>query len=180
MKRILLVDDDDQVRRILRKRLERSGFEVLEAADGETALHLYRQSPTDAVVTDLVMPGKGGQGLIKDLRTEDPSARIVAISGAIDQDVPALLAEAEGLGALKTLPKPFTSEQLLETLDAVLGGTAGNPDAPGVPAVPRAIEAWLVRDSAVPGMTWGSLLLLSSVVIGALALLLSLLALVTA
>jgi DNA-binding response OmpR family regulator len=176
VQRILLVDDDDQVRRILRKRLEKSGFEVLEAADGETALHLYRQSPTDAVITDLVMPGKGGQGLITDLRVENPTVRIVAISGAIDQDVPALLAEAEGRGALRTLAKPFTSEQLLEAVGEVLGGEAGA--SRHVPRA-RAIEGWLDRDSAIRGMAWGTVLLLASLVLGGLALLLALLGLVT-
>jgi DNA-binding response OmpR family regulator len=83
VKRILLVDDDEQVREILRKRLLKSGFEVLEAMDAEAALDLFRNSPVDAVVTDLVMPGKGGQALIKELRVEDPDVRIVAISRSI-------------------------------------------------------------------------------------------------
>ena len=137
MKRILLVDDDEQVREILRKRLLKSGFEVLEAMDAEAALHLFHNSPVDAVITDLVMPGKGGQALIQELRAADPDVRIVAISGALDQDVPALLAEAYRLGALRTLPKPFTSEQLLDSIDSVMAApqaaprrSAGQADGP--------------------------------------------------
>jgi len=133
VKRILLVDDDEQVREILRKRLLKSGFEVLEAIDAEAALDLFHNSPVDAVITDLVMPGKGGQALIQELRAADPDVRIVAISGALDQDVPALLAEADRLGALRTLPKPFTSEQLLDSIDSVMAAprrSAGQADGP--------------------------------------------------
>ena len=178
VKRILLVDDDEQVREILRKRLLKSGFEVLEAMDAEAALDLFRNSPVDVVITDLVMPGKGGQALIKELRAEDPDVRIVAISGALDQDVPALLAEADRLGALRTLPKPFTSEQLLDSIDSVLAaplaaprrsaGQAADPDWGG-------FESWLRSESALPGVSWGGVLLVTGLILAIAAVTLSIL-----
>lgn len=179
VKRILLVDDDEQVREILRKRLLKSGFEVLEAMDAEAALDLFRNSPVDAVITDLVMPGKGGQALIKELRAQDPDVRIVAISGALDQDVPALLAEADRLGALRTLPKPFTSEQLLDSIDSVLAApqaaprrSVGQRDDPQL----GGFDTWLRSDSLVPGVSWGGALLITSLVLALAAVVLSILA----
>jgi two-component system cell cycle sensor histidine kinase/response regulator CckA len=182
VKRILVVDDDSQVREILRKRLLKSGYEVLEAWDAEVALDLYRRSPVDVVVTDLVMPGMGGQALIKDLRTEDPDARIVAISGALDHDVPSLLAEAEGLGALETLPKPFTSEQLLGAVDTVLAGPSSPGTAARSPEAARerrqgGLEGWLRSESAFGGITWGGALIVLSLLASVAALAVSLTAL---
>lgn len=178
--RILVVDDDDQVRGILRKRLQKSGFEVGEASDGEEALGSYRDTPADVVITDLVMPGKGGQGLIRDLRREFPQVRIVAISGALDQDVPSLLAEADRLGALKTLPKPFTSEQLFEAIDGVLQMSVA--DLPPPPPLEETVEVaewggfeWLMRkESAIPGLSWGTIMQLLTLIIAIVALVMAL------
>ena len=173
--RILVVDDDTQVREILRKRLEKNGFDVEEASDGEAALASYRDTPSDVVITDLVMPGKGGQGLIRDLRREFPQARIVAISGALDQDVPSLLAEADRLGALKTLPKPFTSEQLFEAIDGVMQMSADDPPPPSPPEEAEGtewggLEWWLRRESVLPGLSWGTVVQLITLIIAIVAL----------
>ena len=181
MKRILVVDDDSQVREILRKRLLKSGYEVLEAWDAEVALDLYRRSPVDAVVTDMVMPGMGGQALIKDLRAQDPDVRIVAISGALDHDVPSLLAEAEGLGALETLPKPFTSEQLLGAVDTVLSTplaarAAAQPTGAAPAPRPGGLEARL-GEQAFGTVTWRTALLVLSLLASMAALAVSLAAL---
>ena len=117
---ILLVDDDSRVRVILRRRLESAGYQMVDAPDGEVALRLYRIAPTDVVITDIVMPEMGGRQLITELLQHYPGVRVVAISGALEHDVRALLGEAERLGALRTLPKPFNTPQLLEAVRAVL------------------------------------------------------------
>ncbi len=178
--RILVVDDDVQVREILRKRLEKNGYEVGEASNGDQALDSYRETPADVVITDIVMPGRGGQGLIRALRREFPEVRIVAISGAFDQDVPALLAEADRLGALKTLPKPFTSEQLFEAIDGVMQ-MAVDELPPPLPVEETmevtewgGLEWWLRKESAIPGLSWGTVVQLITLTVALAALIMAL------
>jgi len=60
MKRILVIDDDTQMREMLRKVLERAGYEVEDAADGKIGTNIHRKEPVDLVVTDLIMPEKEG------------------------------------------------------------------------------------------------------------------------
>lgn len=117
---VLLVDDDPRVRRILRKRLELGGYRVIEAVDADAALAAYRSAPADVVITDVIMPGKSGHELINELREDFPQAKIIAISGALDQNIQRLLQTASEQGALRTLPKPFTTDQLLGIVDEVL------------------------------------------------------------
>ena len=125
---VLLVDDDARTRDILQSRLRLTGYTVMEAADAEHALERFRAQPADVVVTDLILPGNSGDRLIAALRAEAPAAGIIAISG--DPDRLDLLNRAfAGSSGLKTLPKPFTTEQLLEALEAVLA--APRPPATG-------------------------------------------------
>ena len=117
---LLLVDDDEDVRVLLRRRLESEGYRVAEAPNGEVALEMYRRNPTEVVLTDIVMPEMDGRKLISALRDSFPDVRIVAISGATDRDVPELLRDGKRLGALQTLQKPFTSQQMFDAVHTAL------------------------------------------------------------
>src|SRR5919109_531956 len=79
--RILVVDDDNAVRLLLRTLLERRGHSVVEAANGAEGLQHYRAAPTDLVITDIQMPVMDGLQMIKELRGDFPAAKIIAISG---------------------------------------------------------------------------------------------------
>ena len=118
---VLVVDDQAEVRSLLRRRLEAAGYEVVEATSAEEALRAYRGAPADVVLTDLVMPGRSGGDLIEDLLREFPQAKLVAMSGATGMDVQTLLKSAASSGAISTLPKPFTSKQLIEAVRGALG-----------------------------------------------------------
>lgn len=79
--RILVIDDDASIRRLLRGVLERQGYDVVEAEDGYEGLQRYWTEIPDVVITDMQMPGMDGLQLIMELRRTCPTAKIIAISG---------------------------------------------------------------------------------------------------
>ena len=114
MKRILIIDDNDEFREMLHIMLEREGFEVLEAADGEIGLNMLEKQQVDLVITDIIMPNKEGIGTIIDLR------KIIAISGGgriVPNDY---LDIAKRLGAHRTLSKPFERHEIMKAINEVL------------------------------------------------------------
>lgn len=129
---ILLAEDDDQIRQMLRVCLERAGYGVCEAADGDEARRALDLTPFDLVITDIVMPGKDGLETILFVRRHRPGTRIIAISG---HDNPLFLTNAAGLGATHVLAKPFTPSQLLDLVARVLASGSPVTDAP-TPARP--------------------------------------------
>ncbi len=116
MPRVLVIDDDEQVRALLYEILDRAGFEVIEATNGGEALQLYRTRPTDLVITDLIMPEKEGVETILELRREFPQARVIAISGGGRNNSRDYLPIARQLGARHTLAKPFSRQEILDAV----------------------------------------------------------------
>jgi DNA-binding response OmpR family regulator len=111
--RILVVEDDYQVRAMLRLTLERLGYEVEEAANGAVACEKFRRRPFDLTITDIVMPEKEGIGTIIELRREFPGAKIIAISGGARGGPDIYLDSAERFGAARTFTKPVDPNKLL-------------------------------------------------------------------
>jgi CheY-like chemotaxis protein len=112
--RILVIDDEVEIQAILGDLLRSVGHEVLVASEGGEGTDLYRRHHPDLVITDIFMPGKHGLGVISELSRE--GARIIAMSGW-GRDY---LETAEDYGALKSLKKPFTREELMTTVAAAL------------------------------------------------------------
>lgn len=124
MATILVIDDDEMVRGFIKRVLEREGYEVVEAEDGEEGLIKYRRSPADLVVTDVLMPGKEGIETIRELRRDYPAAKIIAISGggrALPQKT--FLGIAEHLGASMSFTKPLDMGAFLKAIKELLGTT---------------------------------------------------------
>ncbi|MDY6952940.1 MAG: response regulator, partial [Thermodesulfobacteriota bacterium] len=119
--RILVIDDDVQIRRMLRKLLEGTGYEVTEAPDGRQGISLYRQDPCDLVITDIIMPDKEGLETIRELRRDFPHVKIVAISGGGRASPDEYLHMAKSFGAKRTLAKPFDQKELLEAVQELVG-----------------------------------------------------------
>ena len=117
---ILVIDDDETIREILRAILEREGYRVLEAPDGGEGLKQFTETPTDLVITDLIMPGKEGIETIRDLRRKFPDVKIIAVSGGGRIGPDSYLKMAKGVGALRTLSKPFDRLELLKTIKEVM------------------------------------------------------------
>jgi PAS domain S-box-containing protein len=117
--RILVIDDEDSVRRITRQTLEAFGYEVILAADGTEAVGIYAKQSTHiaAVVTDMTMPIMDGPATIQVLKRLNPEVRIIATSGLSNTSK----AQANALGVTDFLPKPYTAEALLRTLSKILG-----------------------------------------------------------
>lgn len=116
MARILLVEDDEQIRTMLKMLLTDSGYEVWEAPNGMGVLNMHLHHSFDLVITDLVMPDIEGLGTIMELRRRDPKVRIIAMSGGEQE----YLKIAHKLGAQATLSKPFGNQKFLETVSHVL------------------------------------------------------------
>ena len=111
---ILIIDDEEPIRALLRFALEAAGYEVTEAANGRQGLDLYRQRPTDLIIADMLMPELNGLDLLLELTREFLHAKVIAISGAGgEQNV---LDVAKLLGARQTFEKPFSIPQLLDAV----------------------------------------------------------------
>lgn len=122
MAKILLVDDDDAIRKVLRITLTRQGHEVEDVANGSTAWAKFEARPADVVIMDLIMPEKEGLETIRQFRQNGSKTKILAISGGGRMDARDLLSIAQQLGADKALTKPFTQEDLLAALKEMLPG----------------------------------------------------------
>jgi len=116
MARILIIDDDAQLRATLREVLEREGYEVVEAPNGREGLERYQEAPTEVMITDILMPEQEGLETIMILRRVDPQAKIIAISGGGQTGRMDFLHLAAMLGVQRTLRKPFRPQELLEAV----------------------------------------------------------------
>jgi YesN/AraC family two-component response regulator len=113
---VLVVEDDESMRTLLRRMLERTGFTVVTAINGRDGMKCFREHPVDIVITDMIMPEIDGVELIQALRGKWPEVRIIAISGI---EYP-YLRMALGCGAKATLRKPLEATRLVETVQRVL------------------------------------------------------------
>ncbi len=123
MAKLLIVEDDPQVRDMLHQTLEQEGYEIEEAEDGRQAIRQYQEKQPDLVITDIIMPGKDGVEAIHSLRREHPDVKIIAISGGsanISGDD--LLQTAKKLGASRVFSKPVDLEELSKAVAEVIRG----------------------------------------------------------
>jgi CheY-like chemotaxis protein len=117
--RVLVVDDNDQVRRFTALMLKTEGFETAQANSGSEAIRLFEAEPPDCVVTDIYMPGEDGVALIGKIRHLAPGVPIIAVSGAVEAQ--SFLNNAGSLGADEILAKPFSADELTATIRRLLG-----------------------------------------------------------
>src|SRR5262245_13436827 len=125
MARVLVIEDDRQMRALIRQMLERVGHEVVEASDGATGLRLFGACATDLVVVDLFMPEQGGWATIRALHRTAPGLPIVVVSGGgalegLRRGTPGTLAAARHLAGVRVLRKPFTWEALTTAVAELL------------------------------------------------------------
>lgn len=113
--KVVIIDDEAQVRRALGNVLLQSGFDVEEASNGQKGMALLENEPVEIVLTDIFMPDKDGIETIRELKRRWPTVKIIAMSGQ-----PYMLPVAKVLGADQTLAKPFERHCLLNAIHSVL------------------------------------------------------------
>jgi two-component system response regulator (stage 0 sporulation protein F) len=114
MAMILIIDDEETIRVLLRTALQAEGYEVAEAVNGCEGLERYRDRPADLVITDILMPELNGLDMLLELTREFLHAKVIAISGAGEGKK--FLDVAKLLGARQTFQKPFSMPQLLSAV----------------------------------------------------------------
>lgn len=118
---VLVIEDDPDVRQLLKEMLASLGHECSTAIHGIAGLESYRAGEYDVVITDILMPEQEGLETIGELRRIDPDVRIIAISGGgTIQGPKEVLLQAAALGAQATLGKPFRLEDLKRALFGVV------------------------------------------------------------
>ena len=116
-KKILIVDDSQMSRRMLRRIVESAGYEVVEAGDGAAGIEQYFLENPDLVFLDLTMRDMYGLDVLEKLRELDPAARVIIASADIQDSTREMVAAA---GANAFINKPFSPEKVLKALESVI------------------------------------------------------------
>ena len=126
MTRVIIIDDEKDIREVLKEVLERAGFDVDVASNGSDGMDLLREQGADLVITDVIMPGKDGVETAYDIRMEFPKTKIIVISGGGNVNpmeyeptaikTTAYLASATEAGADLTLTKPFDRDEIVNAV----------------------------------------------------------------
>ncbi|RME77100.1 MAG: DNA-binding response regulator [Chloroflexi bacterium] len=129
MPRILVVDDDKKIVRLVRSYLEQAGYDVLTAYDGETALHAIRRDRPDLVVLDLMLPDRDGWDITRLVRSDPALAKlpIIMLTARVEDTDRIIGLE---LGADDYIPKPFNPREVVARVRAVLRRAADTPLPP--------------------------------------------------
>jgi DNA-binding response OmpR family regulator len=120
MTTILIIDDEKLILSFLKERLMFEGFNVLTAIDGIKGLKLFNDNQIDLVITDIVLPSKGGIETIIEMKTICPKIQIIAISGGAHNLTDDCLGRAKHAGAKYTFAKPFKTSDLVTAVYELL------------------------------------------------------------
>lgn len=128
MPRILLIDDNAELRELLRIVLKRAGYEVEDASDGDEGMERFRKTPADLVITDILMPHSGLEAIVE-LARDFPQTKLIAMSAGFRKTESGDDELARTLGVARALPKPFDPADLIRVVNEVLGEAP--PTGPG-------------------------------------------------
>ena len=124
-KKILIVDDEEVIRKFLRIHLSKLGYEVKEAADGAEALKQLGKDDFDLLICDILMPNKDGWQVLKEMRS-DPKTKDIPVIVLTAKNEDSDMFKGYDLGANYYMTKPFTKAQLLYGLKLMLGEDSEN------------------------------------------------------
>ena len=117
MKKVLVVDDSEFMRQVLKNILKDEGYEIIETGDGEEAVEQFKVEKPDLVLLDIVMPKKDGVAVLGSLKKIDSDANVIMIT-AVGQE--SIIKDCQSLGANGYILKPFDEKQVLDTVKKVL------------------------------------------------------------
>ena len=120
MKKILIIDDDEQIRAFLSRSMDLAGFFVATAPDGKEGQQQLTEQGFDLVITDLIMPEKEGMETITFIRKNFSETKVIAISGGGRMGPETYLPAALELGADRAFAKPFAMDKLLTAIRELL------------------------------------------------------------
>jgi len=120
MKKLLIIDDDEQFRAFMSEALSDKGYDVLTASNGNEGLKSIASDNPDLVITDIVMPEKEGVEVIMELQQSESSIPIIAMSGGNLGNADSYLKMAKKLGADAVISKPFQLNNLISEIEKLL------------------------------------------------------------
>ena len=122
MKKILVIDDDDLIRKSVCKVLQLEPYDVHSVSDGDSAFEYLNQKRVDIVITDIYMPDKDGFEIIDELHTKFPEVKIIAMTGGVDHlfDPETALDMAERSGAHYLIRKPCRGKEILKAVKSAI------------------------------------------------------------
>jgi len=131
MPKILIIDDDPDMRALLQETLAGAGHQIFTAADGNEALNIQRRTPVHLVITDIFMPGKEGLHTIQDFRADFPNVPIIAMSGRSEYSSEAL-SIAKQMGARNIFRKPFKLDDMVAAVWEIFATSPRRPEPPAL------------------------------------------------
>ena len=117
MARILIIEDDNEVREYLENVLARAGYEVCSAANGQEGVEFFANQATELVITDIIMPEKDGIEMVVHVKDHHPEVKIIAMSAPSNE---VFLDTASKLGAARVFEKPLDLAELVSAVEEVL------------------------------------------------------------
>ena len=125
MSKILVLDDEPSILLMIKKMLEKAGYEVIVASNGKEGMRLFERDKPDMVITDIIMPEKEGLETIFELRRMHPDLKIIAISGGGRISPDGYLPGARLLGANMVFQKPLVQKEFLTAVASLLEDQKG-------------------------------------------------------
>ena len=118
MANILIIDDNDQLRKVIQEILRRAGHNVISVANGQDGIDAYRKEPTDLVITDLIMPVMSGEDVIRELLKDFPNVKIITFTGG---DLGSENNLSEIPNVKYSFRKPFRMKEIREAVKEIVG-----------------------------------------------------------
>ena len=120
MRKVLIIDDEPYILLMLKKMLEKAGYEVDLASNGKEGLDLFGKNAADLVITDIIMPDKEGLEIILEMKKQRPDLKIIAISGGGRISPESYLECAAHFGASRVFQKPFKQKELVSAVNELI------------------------------------------------------------